>query len=62
MILIALITNFSSTLSSNDNIYFIFILWSVATLAAIRFIGSFIYLFLRLFNENIKDFIKSKKF
>ncbi|CAG8520337.1 uncharacterized protein OCT59_021599 [Rhizophagus irregularis] len=52
MLLIYLITNFTSTSSSN-NIYFIFILWSVAILAAIRFIGSCFYLILRLFTENI---------
>ncbi|RGB36551.1 Glycosyltransferase Family 2 protein [Rhizophagus diaphanus] len=61
MLLIFLITNLTSTSSSN-NIYFIFILWSVAILAAIRFIGSCIYLILRLFTEKIFDkFNKARK-
>jgi chitin synthase len=62
MILIALITTFTPSLSSKPNIYFIFVLYSVAVLAAVRFIGSCTYLFLRLFNENIfDDLIKFNK-
>jgi chitin synthase len=60
IVLIALITNFSPSLDSfspekKGNIYFAIILWSVAILAAIRFVGSCIYLILRLFTERIFD-------
>jgi len=59
--LIALITNFSPVLDTleeadrRSNIYFAFILWSVAGLAAFRFFGSCVYLILRLFTENLFD-------
>ncbi|RIA86343.1 Glycosyltransferase Family 2 protein [Glomus cerebriforme] len=59
-ILIAVITSFSPTLEvftseQKGNFYFAFILWSVACLAAFRFIGSCIYLIFRLFTESIFD-------
>jgi len=58
ILLIGLVTDFVpgslSTIQSN-NTYFSIILWSVASLAAIRFIGSCTYLLFRLFNERVFD-------
>ncbi|CAG8607976.1 11921_t:CDS:2 [Funneliformis mosseae] len=60
-ILIGAITEVSPVLADfsdntkRTNTYFAFILWSVAGLAGVRFIGSCIYLILRLFTENLFD-------
>lgn len=59
-ILVGLVTTFAPNLdklsiTEKSNTYFAFILWSVTGLAAFRFVGSCVYLILRLFTESIFD-------